>query len=300
MIEDISGNFSAIEGDFIETQDNLIFDVKDFLHPKDKIIAFVRYIPLVYFVDKISEYIRNSADIISKSPNIKLNNNSKRFNKFKKNLLRLIKRHEFTEIASMINNEFGFRIEDIRIRIQEGKYGGKKRKTQGKNEIPTCSLYLKIYDIDTRYDILSKIKPEYIFTPENYDFPLQAVPRNDIKCVHMPEEHLKSILNSDSYPPDIVNTLKKLTKFIYRSSKIPQESMGISGSIMVGLNGDNSDYDLIIYGEEECRNVRKNISEILENSKENNFSAKNLNIMPYKDEDLKNHYRFRAKGFKVS
>ncbi|MHA1270979.1 MAG: hypothetical protein ACTSPY_14390 [Candidatus Helarchaeota archaeon] len=36
---------TACEGDFIETQDNLIFDVKGCIHPPDRIIAYLRYYP---------------------------------------------------------------------------------------------------------------------------------------------------------------------------------------------------------------------------------------------------------------
>jgi len=35
----------AREGDFIETSDGLIFDVKGLLHPPDRIIAYLRYVP---------------------------------------------------------------------------------------------------------------------------------------------------------------------------------------------------------------------------------------------------------------
>ena len=33
------------EGDFIETFDGNIFDVKGLVHPSDKVIAFIRYTP---------------------------------------------------------------------------------------------------------------------------------------------------------------------------------------------------------------------------------------------------------------
>lgn len=35
----------AMEGDFIETDEGLLFDVKGFYHPQDRIIAFLRYYP---------------------------------------------------------------------------------------------------------------------------------------------------------------------------------------------------------------------------------------------------------------
>lgn len=38
-------NLSPIEGFFLETKEGLIFDVKGLSHPKDRVIAFVRYVP---------------------------------------------------------------------------------------------------------------------------------------------------------------------------------------------------------------------------------------------------------------
>ncbi len=38
----------AIEGYFLTTKDNLIFDVKGIAHPSDRIIAFVRYVPIEF------------------------------------------------------------------------------------------------------------------------------------------------------------------------------------------------------------------------------------------------------------
>ena len=35
----------GIEGDYIETKDNLFFDVKGILHPKDRKICFIRFYP---------------------------------------------------------------------------------------------------------------------------------------------------------------------------------------------------------------------------------------------------------------
>jgi predicted nucleotidyltransferase len=35
----------AREGDFLETSDGLIFDVKGLLHPRDRVIAYLRYLP---------------------------------------------------------------------------------------------------------------------------------------------------------------------------------------------------------------------------------------------------------------
>jgi predicted nucleotidyltransferase len=45
VVVEISEKISAREGDFIETTEGLIFDVKGLLHPPDRVIAFLRYYP---------------------------------------------------------------------------------------------------------------------------------------------------------------------------------------------------------------------------------------------------------------
>ena len=36
---------NAREGDLIEIQDNVIFDVKGLVHPPNRVVAFIRYVP---------------------------------------------------------------------------------------------------------------------------------------------------------------------------------------------------------------------------------------------------------------
>jgi len=43
------------EGDFIETHEGLIFDVKGLIHPLNRVVAFIRYIP-----DELGDRIRNN------------------------------------------------------------------------------------------------------------------------------------------------------------------------------------------------------------------------------------------------
>ncbi|MFX0088666.1 MAG: hypothetical protein ACFE7S_02010 [Candidatus Hodarchaeota archaeon] len=41
----MTGNLKAREGDFLETNEYLIFDVKGLIHPPDRVIAYLRYYP---------------------------------------------------------------------------------------------------------------------------------------------------------------------------------------------------------------------------------------------------------------
>lgn len=45
MVQTITEKIKSREGDFLETREGLIFDVKGLLHPPDRVIAFLRYYP---------------------------------------------------------------------------------------------------------------------------------------------------------------------------------------------------------------------------------------------------------------
>ena len=98
----------AFEGDFLETNDGLIFDVKGLLHPPERKIAYLRYIPASFFN---SDY-----------KNTKL--------------------EEIRKIKRQIEKKFGIIVADVRF--------GRE-------------AFIKLYDIPSRFTILSHFKPEYIY-----------------------------------------------------------------------------------------------------------------------------------------
>ena len=86
-------HFSAVEGDFIETKDGIIFDVKGFLHPINRTIAYIRYVPLFFLLDNIEH-------------NIEL----------KEKIKSWIKKEDFKNILQSLKTELDVSSEDIRTR----------------------------------------------------------------------------------------------------------------------------------------------------------------------------------------
>jgi predicted nucleotidyltransferase len=228
----------AMEGDFIETDDGLIFDVKGFLHPNDRKIAYLRYIPASFF-----------------NPDYKN-----------------AKKKEIKEIKSGIEEKFQISVADVRF--------GKE-------------MYIKLYDIPSRFIILSHFKPEYIYNSNLYDFPLQSVPIQDIKAIHAPEFFLKKKLELKED-----TTLLNLVNFIRNGSKVPISHIGLTGSSLVGLEGKTSDYDIIVYGEKESINTHSFLDEKFSHSKR--FTSEGSEIHAYDELSLKKHYKTRASGFNIS
>jgi predicted nucleotidyltransferase len=154
----------AREGDFLETVEGLIFDVKGVCHPPDRVISFVRYIPDV-----------------------------------------------------------------------EGE-----RKRDGRS-------YRKVYELGERFRVLREWFPQYVYFDPIFHRELQGVCHEDIGKVYCPEERLKEILENprDETEENVASLVEVLG--------IPVERMGVSGSILVGLNMVGSDLDIMVYGEEWCR-----------------------------------------------
>lgn len=191
------------EGDFIETNQNLIFDVKGLVHPSNRVIAFIRYFP--------------------------------------------------------------------------SKKG--ERKKNGKN-------YNKIYSLSKRYDWLRKNFPKYLIYDKIFDEVLCEVPVEDIIRHYKPVEKLEQLRKAERLDSLEFKALE-LANLLKSSANISWNSIGISGSIMVGLHTPSSDIDLIVYGSENCRRVYSIIRELLQDS--------SCPLRPYSLGDLRSLFAFRSK-----
>lgn len=254
-------HFFAVEGDFIENKDGIIFDVKGFLHPVDRIIAYIRYVPLIFLLDKF---------------NVK--------NELKEKIEFWIKKKEFKNILELLKIELNISVEDIRTRTDN-------------------RIYLKFYDLKDRFNVLSKILPNYLYNYQNYDFSLQAVPNEDIAKIFEPEKFLKNLLAKEGKTGERERIITILSDIICQGAEISPSKMGITGSTMIGLEnrrGGPSDLDLIIYGEEEGKKVHKFLHKFLNRSKTFPFSINGFSIEIYNEKTLKDHFKFRAKGFEIS
>ena len=135
--------------------------------------------------------------------------------------------------------------------------------------------FVKLYDLKDRYHYLEEHFPKYLFKDPKGKGLLQAVARSEITEIFDPRKKMKSLLLEDHQ----INSLEYLTSLLARKiveySGIELNSIGISGSILVNLHTENSDIDLIIYGEKNGLAVYNKMSEIFDNVDEINRYSKN-------------------------
>ncbi len=157
------------------------------------------------------------------------------------------------------------------------------RKKNGMN-------YKKIYKLIERYDFLKKNYPKYLFYSKELDLEVQGVKKDEIKKVYTPRNFFKDLLKKKKLSGS-EKCSKRLCELFITNGNISENSIGITGSIMVGLNTEDSDIDLIIYGTKTSIKFQNELIKIFKKSN---------NCRKYTLEEYKSHYNWRVGGSDIS
>lgn len=148
------------------------------------------------------------------------------------------------------------------------------------------TAYGKVYSLSKRYALLKKRFPQYLVYDPVFDETLCEVPISDVKKVYRPREKLQELRGSRELD-SLERRALQLAELLKDEADVPWDSIGISGSIMVGLHTANSDIDPIVYGSQNCRKVYSALERM--------FKSGHERIGPYTRENLKVLFDFRSK-----
>src|SRR3990170_2154470 len=88
------------------------------------------------------------------------------------------------------------------------------------------------YDFDEAFEFMRSARPEWVKD-------IHIVPWDHVKQILAPNERLPFIAEKDRKVSKIVNALKK---------GVALDKMGVTGSLLAGLQNESSDIDFIVYG----------------------------------------------------
>ena len=191
-----------LEGDFLETVEGLIFDVKGVVHPHNAVIAYVRYVP----------------------------------------------------------HPTGKRVR-----------GGR--------------TYAKLYSLEDREAFLRRNYPQYLRPDPVFNETVQAVPLDRIARYYKPSEKLREMLFASKLDA-VERAALELATLIRREAGIGLDSIGVTGSILVGLHSESSDIDLVVVGEQSARKAYEALRSLI---------AEGGSVRPYDAAGLRRLYEFRSK-----
>lgn len=88
-------------------------------------------------------------------------------------------------------------------------------------------------DFDPAFEFLRKERPGYVRD-------LHTVPESDVLRLYQPSAGLQAVADRDP-------RVRKITTILAEAG-VPRTEMGITGSMLIGLNGPSSDIDFVVYG----------------------------------------------------
>jgi len=91
---------------------------------------------------------------------------------------------------------------------------------------------------------------------------VQVVPRADIRVVHDPRERLAR-LAARGPGGSLEKAAVELCRLVAASAGVPDEALGVTGSLLLGLQNAGSDLDIVVYGAEECRAVHGALQQLM-------------------------------------
>lgn len=146
--------------------------------------------------------------------------------------------------------------------------------------------YAKVYSLGDRDAMLRQKHPQYIYYDHVFGEWLEGVPNSLIVKHYQPIEKTLSLLRRrdlSAIETQAVRLVQEIRDYI----GIKTDSIGISGSILVGLHTPSSDIDIIVYGRRASLAAYDGLKTLLSEGR-NGF-------LPYNLCDLKRLYDFRSK-----
>ncbi len=160
--------------------------------------------------------------------------------------------------------------------------GNRKHKDQ---------TYKKVYNLSTRFKFLEENFPHYLVHDPVFDETLCEVPVTAVERHFKPVEKLWK-LHTCKNLGELERTALMLAESLKKTANVPWRALGISGSLLAGLQTPKSDIDPVVYGSENCQKVYAALKSMLKDE--------TSRFKPYSQEDLRTLFEFRSKDTHMS
>jgi hypothetical protein len=151
--------------------------------------------------------------------------------------------------------------------------------------------YRKIPDFSERRKLLQEKFPQYLVFDPVLDERLCEVPTEAVQRHYRPDERLRELRRRGEVD-EVEGQALSFIELLKTSANVPWRSLGISGSILVGLHNSSSDIDPIVYGSKNCRKVYSALRSLLESS--------GSPVRAYDPEGLKRLFEFRSRDTSIA
>jgi len=151
--------------------------------------------------------------------------------------------------------------------------------------------FRKVYPLHERYALLKERFPQYLVFDPVFNEWLCEVPLEAVREHYQPRRCLSQLRHKKSLDVLGVQTLE-LAMLLRKHARVRWTSLGVSGSLLVGLHTPSSDIDLIVYGSENGLRIHNALRSLVWDEASR--------LRPYTRQELKSLFDFRSKDTAVS
>lgn len=122
--------------------------------------------------------------------------------------------------------------------------------------------FRKVYSLSSRFAFLKRKFPSYVVFDRVFGETLCEVPVEDLKVLYKPDVKLQELRKTDDLDA-LQDKCLQLAELLKTRANVAWNSLGVSGSVSVGLHSVKSDIDLLVYGSNSCRRVYHALSDLV-------------------------------------
>jgi len=146
--------------------------------------------------------------------------------------------------------------------------------------------YRKVYPLHERFELLRERFPQYLVFDRVFNEWLSEVPIEAIKRHYKPVDYLRKLRHRRQLT-QLEKAALHFAELLKKNADVSWNMLGVSGSMLVGLQTPKSDIDLIVYGSQNCFKVYDSLKTLV--------NDRDSPVKMYSKEELKHLFDFRSK-----
>jgi predicted nucleotidyltransferase len=123
--------------------------------------------------------------------------------------------------------------------------------------------YRRLYHFPEQEQLLQSTFPEYLQYDPVFQVRLQSVPRSCVHRVYDPRVRAVELSETQQFEPVLAEAADFISVLKLRAD-VPISAIGISGSILIGMQRATSDLDISVFGMQSCWKVYRALASLLE------------------------------------
>jgi hypothetical protein len=121
--------------------------------------------------------------------------------------------------------------------------------------------YRRLYHFAEQEQFLQAKYPHYLAFDPTCQATLQSVPRACVRRVYDPRQYLQDLLRAERDP--VQEDALAFASVLRQAASVPWNSLGISGSLLIGAHTPHSDLDVSVYGTQHGWAVQRALKKLL-------------------------------------